>query len=281
MGAALAVRSGVSWLSNEPFPVAALAGTLRLSTTFEVGGEGIFGLRRVRLTPEGSPNRSEVGTGYGGILLMWRPAGDAPGIRWAGGLLLGAGAARIRSPLAGTPGITENYFVLEPRIQLGVAQDRRLRFHGEAAYRIALTADPPTGIGTAELPPQGRHALAGRPVRARSVGAACIRPSARERVPFDSAGCRRETGTDHGDRTPGPPGRRDDPATAARRLPVDVRRVRRLRRRPAEGCGAAPVRKTHPRGRARRNRSRRARRREDFPRARAVPRASRYRASRR
>ena len=151
VGAALAVRSGVSWLSSEPFPMAALAGTLRLSTTFEVGGEGIFGLRRVRLTPEGSPHRSEVGTGYGGVLLMWRPAGDAPGIRWAGGLLLGAGAARIRSPLAGTPGITENYFVLEPRIQLGVAQDRRLRFHGEAAYRIALTADPPTGIGTAEL----------------------------------------------------------------------------------------------------------------------------------
>ena len=151
MGAALAVRSGVSWLSNEPLPIAALAGTLRLSTAFEVGGEGIFGLRRVRLTPEGPANGSEIGTGYGGILLRWRPAGDAPGIRWAGGLLLGAGTARIRSPLAGTPVITENYFVLEPRIQLGVAQDRRLRFHGEAAYRIALTADPPTGIGTAEL----------------------------------------------------------------------------------------------------------------------------------
>ncbi len=151
VGAALTIRAGVSWLSSEPLPVAALAGTLRLSTTFELGGEGIIGLRRVRLTPGQSPNRSEIGTGYGGILLRWRPAGDVPGIRWAGGLLLGAGAARIRSPLSGAPVITENYLLIEPRVQLGVAQDRPIRFHGEAAYRIALTADPPAGIGATEL----------------------------------------------------------------------------------------------------------------------------------
>ncbi len=151
IGAALAIRAGVSWLSNEPVPMAALAGTLRLSTTFELGGEGVISLQKARLTPGESPNRSEIGTGYGGVLLRWRPAGDVPGIRWAGALLVGAGAARIRSALSGSPVITENYLLLEPRIQLGVAQDQSIRFHGEAGYRIALTADPPAGIRATEL----------------------------------------------------------------------------------------------------------------------------------
>ena len=151
VGAALTIRAGGSWMSNEPLPVAALAGTLRLSPTFELGGEGVISLQTAKLTPGESPNRSEIGTGYGGVLLRWRPAGDVPGIRWAGGLLLGAGAARIRSPLSGSPVITENYFLIEPRIQLGAAQDRSIRFHGEAGYRIALTADPPAGIRATEL----------------------------------------------------------------------------------------------------------------------------------
>ena len=100
VGAAISVRSGVTWLSNQPLPIAAVTGTLRFSTRLEIGGEGIIGLGAIRLSPEGSPDRSELETGYGGVLVRWRPAGDVPGLRWAGGLLIGAGSARIQSPLA-------------------------------------------------------------------------------------------------------------------------------------------------------------------------------------
>lgn len=151
VGAALSLRAGLSWLSGKPLPIAALAGTVRLSTTFELGGEGVVGLRSVRLSPGDTQNQTEMETGYGGILLRWRPAGDMPGIRWTGALLLGAGAARVRSPLSNTPVITENYFLLEPRLHLGVAQNRPIRFHGDAGYRIALGADPLPGISATEL----------------------------------------------------------------------------------------------------------------------------------
>ncbi len=151
VGAAFSARSGVTWLSGRPLPTAAIAGTLRLSSTVELGGEGVFGLGAIRLSPEVSPDRSELRTGYGGVVLRWRPAGDVPGVRWGGGLLVGAGAARIQSPLADAEIFTENYFLVEPRVGLLLRQDRSVRPHAEAAYRIVLGADPLPGIRVTEL----------------------------------------------------------------------------------------------------------------------------------
>ena len=151
VGAALSVRTGVTWLSNRPLPIVAVAGTLRLSTTFELGGEGVVGVGAVRLSPADSPDRSKMETGYGGILVRWRPAGDAPGLRWAGGLLLGAGRAQIESPLTSAPVVSENYFLIEPRFDLLLSQDRPLRVYAETGYRIALGADPLPGIRVTEL----------------------------------------------------------------------------------------------------------------------------------
>jgi len=151
VGAAISVRSGVAWLSRRPLPILAVSGTLRLSTTVEVGGEGVIGLGAVRLSSKDPADRSELETSYGGALVRWRPAGDALGVRWGWGLLLGAGSARIQSPLAEGPVLSENYFLIDPRFDLLVRQDRSLRFFAEAGYRIAFGADPLPGIRIAEL----------------------------------------------------------------------------------------------------------------------------------
>lgn len=151
VGATLSARTGVTWLGSRILPIGALAATLRLSERLEVGGEAVIGLTAIRLSPTGSPDRSELTTGYGGLLLRWRPAGDAPGIRWGGSLQLGAGTARIRSPLSRAAIVTENYLLLEPRIGALLQQDRRIRFSGQAGYRITTGANGLPGIRVSEL----------------------------------------------------------------------------------------------------------------------------------
>ncbi len=151
VGATLSIRSGVTWLSNRSLPIVALAGTLRFSTTLEVGGEGVLGLGAIRLSPEGSPDESELATGYGGMLVRWRPAGDIAGLHWGGSLLVGAGATSIQSPLASATIVSENHFLIEPRFSLLVRQDHPVRFSAQGAYRIVLGADPLPGIQVTEL----------------------------------------------------------------------------------------------------------------------------------
>ena len=151
VGATFSLRSGVTWVSDGALPIAAVSGTLRLSTTMELGGEAVLGLGAIRLSPKDAPDRSELDTGYGGLLVRWRPAGDLPGLRWGGGLLLGAGSARIRSPLATATIVSENYFLIEPRFNLLARQDRSIRFAAEAGYRITLGFDAQPGIRLTEL----------------------------------------------------------------------------------------------------------------------------------
>lgn len=151
VGAAVSLRAGATWLGSRLLPVAALSGTLRLSSRLEIGGEGVIGLDAIRLSPEDSPDRSELTSGYGGVLIRWRPAGDVPGVRLGGSILLGAGTARIRSPLAEATIVSENYFVLEPRVDVLVRQDRPVRFSASAGYRIATGADDLPGIRVSEL----------------------------------------------------------------------------------------------------------------------------------
>lgn len=151
VGFAVSARLGVSWLGTRGLPIAGIAGTLRFSPTLEVGGEGVIGLAAIRISPKTAPVRSELTSGYGGILIRWRPAGDVSGARWGGSMLLGAGTARIRSPLQEGFIVTENYLLVEPRVELLARQDRTLRFSATAGYRITWGAEPLPGIGVREL----------------------------------------------------------------------------------------------------------------------------------
>lgn len=151
VGAAVSLRAGVTWVSRRSLPILGLGGTLRLSPSVELGGEAVLGLGAVELPPEASPEGFEMENSYGGAVLRWRPAGDAAGLRWGWGMLLGAGSARIRSRRTEGPLVSENYFLVEPRVDLLARQDRALRFMAEVGYRIPLDADPLPGIQPSEL----------------------------------------------------------------------------------------------------------------------------------
>jgi hypothetical protein len=136
----MSVRAGVTWLGGHALPIASLAGTLRLSSRVELGGQGVFTIRPVRISPPDSPDRPELSTGYGGLLVRWKPAGSAPGLRWGGSLHVGAGTARIRSPLADAELASENFFFFEPAIHVLFRQDHTVRGSLDAGYRVTLGA---------------------------------------------------------------------------------------------------------------------------------------------
>ena len=151
VGAAVSLRAGVTWVSRRSLPIVGLGGTLRFSPSVELGGEAVLGIGAVRLPPEESPEGFEMENSYGGAILRWRPAGDMGGLRWGWGLLLGAGSARIRSRHSEGPLVSENYFLVEPRVDLLVRQDRSFRFMAEGGYRIPLDSDPLPGVQPSEL----------------------------------------------------------------------------------------------------------------------------------
>jgi hypothetical protein len=124
-----------------------LTGTLRLSPTLELGGEGVVGLRSVRL----AGGESELTFGYGGALLRWRPAGDLPGLRVGGGLLAGAGTARVRSLAGGGPSTSENHYVLEPRVNASLRVHDRVRTFAALGYRIVFGTGTLPGVGITDL----------------------------------------------------------------------------------------------------------------------------------
>jgi len=151
VGAALSARSGVTWIGSQGVPILALAGVVRLSQHLELGGEGVLLVRSVRVSPEGSPDASELRSGYGGLILRWKPAGNLPGARWGGSLLLGSGTARVRSRLVEADLASQNFLFLEPSVHLLLRQDRTVRLSADAGYRITFGADSLPGLGPGEF----------------------------------------------------------------------------------------------------------------------------------
>ena len=151
VGAALSLRGGATWLGSHVLPVASLAGTLRLTPYLELGAEGVVTPRPATISPPGSPDRLELRIGYGGVLLRWRPAGAAPGLHWGGSVHVGAGTARIRSPLADAELASENFFFLEPGLHALARQDRALRLSLDAGYRVVAGARTLPGLARDEF----------------------------------------------------------------------------------------------------------------------------------
>jgi hypothetical protein len=151
VGATASLAFPMTWLGGRPLPMYALAATLRLTPTLELGGEGVSGLRSIRLAGVGPGEESELTFGYGGVLLRWRPAGELPGVRVGGSLLAGAGTARVRSVPPGGASTSENHFILEPRVHASIRPHARVRVFSAAGYRIAFGAGALPGIGASDL----------------------------------------------------------------------------------------------------------------------------------
>ncbi len=143
VGAALSVRTGATWVDGEATPLGALGGTLRLSSQMELGGEAVATLRPTRLESEERPEVSEISLGYAGLLLRWTAEEGASSLpfRWRTSLHLGAGRARVSSPVVDAEVTSENFFFTEPGIQLLFRQDRSVRLSLEAAYRLSTETE--------------------------------------------------------------------------------------------------------------------------------------------
>ena len=151
VGAAASLGLWMTWFGGRPLPMYSVEGSLRLSPTVELGGEGVVGFRAVPIESGIDGEESELTFGYGGILLRWRPAGDLPGLRVGGSLLAGAGTARVRLVPGGGAEASENHFVLEPRVVVSIRQRDRFRLFAATGYRIAFGAGTLPGVALSDL----------------------------------------------------------------------------------------------------------------------------------
>lgn len=151
VGAVFSLRSGVSTAADRVVPLLGMGFGLRLSSSFQLGGEGLMGLRTIRVSAEDSPDRSELTLGYGGVSLIYRFASD-PGITGLhGGVLLGAGTARIRSSLADAEVGTDNFGIMEPFLEYRLRLRSPLGAAIGVGYRFTPGSDSLPGVPAGEL----------------------------------------------------------------------------------------------------------------------------------
>lgn len=144
VGASLGLLPGVSSVTDRLVPVLGVSASLHLSPSLEVGGAGTMALRRVRVSPDDSPDRAELTLGYGGVLLRYHGPPGSGSNGWSAGVLLGGGTARVQSALVGQEVGTDNFFVVEPSISY--------RWYLRSALTASLTAGYRFTPGSDALP---------------------------------------------------------------------------------------------------------------------------------
>lgn len=153
VGAVASVRPVGSRVGEHLMPLLALGFALRVSPAVEIGGEGILGLQRVRVSADDSPDRTELGLGYGGVSIRYGP-GSGNGVSgFHGAVLLGAGTARVHSTLVDAELDADNFFVIEPSLEYRARVGRGLAAGLGVGYRFTP--------GAAGLPRVPRDTTAG------------------------------------------------------------------------------------------------------------------------
>jgi hypothetical protein len=153
VGAVASVRPVGSRVGQHVMPLLALGFALRVSPALEIGGEGLLGLRRVRVSADDSPDRAELGMGYGGVSIRYGP-GSGNGVSGLhGAVLLGAGTARVHSTLINAELDADNFFVVEPSLEYRMGIGRGLAAAAGVGYRFTP--------GAAALPRVPHDATAG------------------------------------------------------------------------------------------------------------------------
>jgi hypothetical protein len=150
VGAALSLRPTLSHAAGEALSLLAIGAAIRVSPRVELGGEGVFGLNRVRVSPSGSPDHLDLTLGYGGLHLRYHAGGPAAPSGWSGGLLVGAGTGRVHSALANAEVGTENFAVLETSISHMWHIRHGIRGGISGAYRVVAALDPLPGMEEGE-----------------------------------------------------------------------------------------------------------------------------------
>lgn len=141
VGGFLMLRSGATRAAEGTLPLVGVGAGLRLSPSVEFGGEALFGVRPLRVSPKDSPDRAELSLGYGGAQLRVTSSGGLLVDRVSAGVLLAAGTARVRSSLIGEEVGTDNFAILEPSLGLRWRLYPALAIGVEGGYRLTLGSD--------------------------------------------------------------------------------------------------------------------------------------------
>jgi hypothetical protein len=151
VGARVGASLGIGTLKGD---LAAQTGgrfALELLPWLRTGGEGTVILRAPRISADDAGERSELTLGYGGVFLEVGRRNRSPPDPWAMGFLLGAGTARIRSPLQESELDTRNFFLVEPSVAREARVAGPARLEGRLAYRLPLDARPLLGVRADDL----------------------------------------------------------------------------------------------------------------------------------
>lgn len=151
VGASLELRPAASRIADRLLPLLGVAGGVHLSPWVELAGEAVVALRRVRVSPDDSPDRSELTLGYGGVSLRYHLSPGSSASSWSGALLVGAGTARVRSTLVGQDVGTDNFFVVEPNVSYQRYFRPNVAGAVSGAYRFTPGFDPLPGLEAGSL----------------------------------------------------------------------------------------------------------------------------------
>ena len=121
---------------------------LSLGDRVYLGGGGYAMSAPVDVAGSGPGTTLELGLGYGGVVVGYRmPLGEGPW--WVGAnALLGAGNAEIQDPIVGT---SDNFFVAEPEISLGLRLHSHLNASVGAGYRFVAGVGDLAGLRAQDL----------------------------------------------------------------------------------------------------------------------------------
>ncbi len=147
-GAVLRGGGGVGVLDGGSVPVLRGSALLRWSPRVRIGAEGVHIPAGVRLSATASPDQTELAFGYGGIRGEWAP-GEAS--RWAFGVLLAAGTARVRAPLQGSDLATRNLLLVEPGVTRTLWRPGPFQAGLEATARLPLVSPVLPGVAPGAL----------------------------------------------------------------------------------------------------------------------------------
>lgn len=147
--AALDVYLGVTGVAGVAAGQAGFAGSLRLARNLRIGGGAWSVLRRIDEGDALDGTGLELGLGYGGVFAEMGPAHLPLSAR----LLVGGGAATLKTAAVGTPFDTETFVVVEPALVGRIALPGPFAFGIVTGFRQVL--------GVEDFFPAGDHDLDG------------------------------------------------------------------------------------------------------------------------
>lgn len=144
---------GTSFLASEVSNRASvLAGAevgLTLGDRIHLGGAGHTLLGNVEL-PRSGATPLDLSMGYGGVVARYLLGGPD---RWSfgAGLLAGGGTARVRDPVSGAELGSDNFVVLEPRLEGGYDLHPFLRATLSLRFRAAMGVNDLPGVDSSQI----------------------------------------------------------------------------------------------------------------------------------